>query len=127
MKHERSAGIVLFREVAGGERLFLLLDYGRHWDYAKGHVEAGEDDRAAAVRELAEETGITRTEFVDGFAHEIDYVFKNRHGGLIRKAVMFFVARTEEEAVTLSHEHVGYAWLGGDAALRRLTFPMPAT
>ncbi|HEX8341071.1 MAG TPA: NUDIX domain-containing protein [Tepidisphaeraceae bacterium] len=122
MKHERSAGIVVFRDPPGAERLFLLLDYGRHWDYAKGHVEAGEDDRAAAVRELAEETGITQADFVDGFSREITYVFKNRHGGFIRKVVMFFAARTEEETVELSHEHVGYAWLPGEAALKQLSF-----
>jgi 8-oxo-dGTP pyrophosphatase MutT (NUDIX family) len=122
VKHERSAGVVLFRQPSEGERLFLLLDYGKHWDYAKGHVEAGEDDRTAAMRELGEETGITQAEFVEGFAREINYVFKNRRGGLIRKVVVFFVAETREEMVTLSHEHVGYVWLPGEAALERLSY-----
>lgn len=122
MKFERSAGVVLFRESAG-ERLFLLLDYGSHWDYPKGHVEAGEDDITAARRELHEETGITEATLVDGFAREISYIFRGRKGGLIQKNVIFFLARTECESVTLSDEHVGSAWLDAASARKRLSYP----
>src|SRR4051812_47977640 len=71
---------------------YLLLDYGRHWDFAKGHVHPGEDDLAAARRELAEETGITDARAVPGFEHEIVYFFRDRRKGLIRKTVVFFLA-----------------------------------
>ena len=59
MTLERSAGLLLFNDTPGLPRRFLLLDYGKHWDYPKGHVEAGEDDVTAAHRELHEETGIS--------------------------------------------------------------------
>jgi 8-oxo-dGTP pyrophosphatase MutT (NUDIX family) len=121
VKFERSAGVLLFRETDEG-RVFLLLDYGSHWDFPKGHVEAGEDDVTAARRELQEETGITQADILDGFAKEISYIFRSRKGGLIKKTVVFYLARTGEASVTLSHEHVGFAWLPADAALKRLSY-----
>src|SRR5688500_6419927 len=104
-RSERSAGVILFRESQAGRR-FLLQDYGRYWDYPKGHVEKGEDDRTAALRELAEETGINDTRLVKGFEREIAYFFRHPARGLVRKTVIFFLARTESEAVKLRHEHV---------------------
>ena len=118
---ERSAGVILFRETEAGRR-FLLLDYGRYWDYPKGHVEKGEDDRMAALRELAEETGIMDAQFVEGFEHEIAYFFRHPARGLVRKTVVFFLARTDGEAVKLSHEHVGYEWASGEEAMNKLGF-----
>lgn len=119
---ERSAGILLYHDDDAGVRRFLLLDYGSHWDYPKGHVEPGEDDPAAARRELQEETGITQADFIDGFSREMTYVFRSRKGGLIRKTVIFFLAMTNETAVTISDEHVGFAWMTPEEALRKLTF-----
>lgn len=123
-RHERSAGFILFRNdaAAPGGRVYLLLDYGRHWDYVKGHVEAGEDDRQAAVRELKEETGIGSPRIVDGFEHPVDYYFRSGKHGLIHKTVVFFVAETAETEVVLSDEHVGAAFLPYDEAMKRLTY-----
>jgi predicted NUDIX family NTP pyrophosphohydrolase len=63
----RSAGILLYRRAATGGELEVLLvhpggpfwarrDAGA-WSVPKGEVEPGEDERAGALRELAEETG----------------------------------------------------------------------
>lgn len=126
-REERSAGVVLFRADGGVDgnpsRSFLLLDYGRYWDYAKGHVEAGEDDLTAALRELREETGIDDALLVGEFRHDITYFFRDRKKGLIRKTVTFFLASTESSNVTLSDEHVGYAFLPFDEAFARLSYP----
>ena len=76
----------------------------------------------AALREPAEETGITDAQLVPGFAREISYFFRDKSGGLIRKEVVFFLARTSRQRIKLSHEHNGYAWLAYDDALKRLTY-----
>ena len=121
----RSAGVLVYRIAPRQkEPEFLLLDYGRFWDYPKGHVEAGEDDLTAALRELREETAIDEVELAEGFRQEITYFFRDKRRGLIRKTVVFFLGRVNPKAeVKLSHEHVGAEFLPYEAALKRVTYP----
>jgi bis(5'-nucleosidyl)-tetraphosphatase len=119
---ERSAGFIIFRNDKDARRLYLVLDYGRFWDYPKGHVEKGEDDLTAALRELEEETGICDVTQVEGFSHELKYFFR-KGKTLIRKTVGFFLAQSETDKVKLSDEHAGYEWLPIDEALKRVTYP----
>jgi len=121
---ERSAGVVVYRRDLLGRREYLLLDYGGHWDFAKGHVEAGESDRMAAERELFEETGIRCSDLHEAFCREITYVFRAR-GRVISKTVVFFVAQTALPTVRLSREHCGFAWLGMEDAMKKLTYAGP--
>jgi len=123
-RNERSAGFVLFRIGSEGRREYLLLDYGRHWDFAKGHLEKGEDDLAAAKRELREETGLSDIKIIEDFRHEITYFFRDRKKGLIRKTVVFFLGQTSaaDEMVVLSDEHEGFAFVSFDAAIRQTTY-----
>ena len=121
---QRSAGIICFKpdkRVTGG-RLYLLLDYGRFWDYPKGHVEKHEDDLTAALRELKEETGISDAQVISGFHHEFQYFFRDKLQGLIRKSVIFFLAQTQSRTITLSHEHSGGEFLPYPQALKRVTY-----
>ena len=125
MPTARSAGVVVYRiPPRQTEPEFLLLDNGKFWDYPKGHVEAGEDDLAAALRELREEAGIADAELADGFRHEITYFFRDKRRGLIRKTVVFFLARVAADVkVTISHEHVGAEFVPFEEALRRAKYP----
>lgn len=121
MPPEKSCGALIFREEAG-RRLYLLLHYvGGHWDFPKGHVEAGESEEQTARREIAEETGIASLEFMPSFRERISYSFR-RSGGLVPKHVVFFLAKTGEKEVRISGEHVGFEWLGYEDATKRLTF-----
>jgi 8-oxo-dGTP pyrophosphatase MutT (NUDIX family) len=56
---EYTAGGVVFRRV--GERVEILMIQDRlgRWTIPKGHVEEGESLEQTAVREVAEETGLT--------------------------------------------------------------------
>jgi len=120
-RQERSAGFLIFHR-SGSDVRFLLLNYGRHWDFAKGHVDRGESDLEAAVRELHEETGIRDIKLIADFHQEIVYFFRSAKHGLIRKTVVFFLAEVSRTEVILSEEHVGYDFLTYEAALKRATF-----
>lgn len=121
MVDERSAGIVLFRDEAG-KKMFLLLHYpSGHWDFVKGRIEKDEQPKEAAVREAREETGITDIEFVDGYEERIQYSYQY-DGKTVRKEVIFFLAKTNTSAITLSNEHLNSTWLEFDDAYRKITY-----
>jgi 8-oxo-dGTP pyrophosphatase MutT (NUDIX family) len=119
MGQETSAGVILRRHTSRWE--YLLLDYGTHWDFPKGHIEPGEEPQATARRELEEETGITDARLIPGFTHSMRYFYRKAGEG-ITKVVIYFLAETSSGQVTLSHEHSGYAWLPYEDAIKRLTF-----
>ncbi len=119
--YEQSAGFILFRQTPAG-RVYLLLDYGKHWDYPKGHLEKSETQWQAAVRELAEETGITDVQRVADFCRRMEYRFVSSRKGAVHKRVTYFIGRTLVQDVAVSEEHVGFAWLEFDQAIARLTF-----
>src|SRR5205085_5346592 len=82
----------------------------------------GEDDVAAALRELAEETGIVDAQLIEGFQHEMTYFFRDKARGLIRKTVVLFLAETKMREIRLSHEHSGGEFLPFEKAMKRVTY-----
>ena len=121
MREQKSAGIVLFRNDSGKNE-FLLLNYPQgHWDFIKGKIEQNETPHETAIRETKEETGITNIEFVDGFEESVEYDFRFKKEN-IHKKVIFFLAKTNEKNIKLSHEHNDYLWLEYNDALKKTTF-----
>jgi len=121
MREQKSAGIVLFRNDSGKNE-FLLLNYPQgHWDFIKGKVEEGETPHETALRETKEETGISDIEFIGGFEESVEYNFRFKNED-IHKKVIFFLAKTSEKKIGLSHEHNDFVWLEYDDALKKTTF-----
>ena len=121
MVNQKSAGIVLVQNFHGTNR-FLLLNYPQgHWDFVKGKVEEGETPHETALRETKEETGISDIEFIDGFEESVEYDFRFKNED-IHKKVIFFLAKTNEKKISLSHEHNDFVWLEYDDALKKTTF-----
>jgi 8-oxo-dGTP pyrophosphatase MutT (NUDIX family) len=105
------AAIIPVRRAAGGRRVLAL---------PKGHVDAGESAREAALREVREETGMTG-EVVEQLG-EVRYWYQ-RGGRKIPKLVTFFLLeyRSGSDA-----DHDGEVeevrWLALEEAARELSY-----
>jgi bis(5'-nucleosidyl)-tetraphosphatase len=135
MPVEKSAGAVIFRKEpfdaaqGKGNIYYLLLHYPAtshrtskdYWDLPKGHIEKGEKELDAVRREVAEETGLTDIEFVEGFKEWIKYFFQWGSKNIL-KFVTFYLAETKTKDVKISGEHIGYEWLPYEEAVEQLTF-----
>lgn len=121
MPREISAGAVVFRRTKPGPE-FLILHYELgHWDFVKGNIEKGEEEKETVKREIEEETGIKRVRIVEGFRETIKYFYRWKGQGIF-KIVIFYLAETTQKKVRLSSEHIGYDWLDYQETLQRLTF-----
>lgn len=118
---ETSAGAIIFRE-NNSSRLYLLLNYpSGHWDFVKGKMEEGESPHQTVIREAKEETGIEDLDLFNGYEEEIRYDFQFE-GELIHKKVIFFLAKTKTEKITISHEHQDFLWLSYEDAMKKTTY-----
>jgi len=117
---ERSAGAVVFRK-ARNHRLYLLLQNAGRWDFPKGGVEKGEGELQTVLREVREETGLSEIRIVPGFRKVIEYFYR-RDAKNIHKQVVYFLASTGEERVTISFEHQGFGWFPYREALERASY-----
>lgn len=107
-----AGGVVIRR--AGGALEVLLVTARRspgEWVLPKGHIEKGETDREAAVREVLEESGVTA--IAGEPLGDLEYGFAR---GPIR--ARFFLMTFESEAEP--GESRERAWLRPDEAMRRL-------
>jgi len=114
---EKSAGAVVFYR---GAQIEYLLLHSSYWGFPKGHIESGESERAAATREVREETGL-RIALLDGFRQVDEYSFERR-GESAQKQSIYFLGRTSSHAARISWEHDDLAWLTFDDALARLEY-----
>jgi len=91
---ERSAGGVVTRVLGREPHVLLIRDPYRKWGLPKGHLEAGENDEEAALREVREETGLDDLSLGSDLG-EIDWVFR-RSGHSVHKFCRFFLIRSQE-------------------------------
>jgi len=116
-KEEYSVAAIVFY---GNE--YLLLKYGLgHWEFVKGHQDAGETDAQTIMRELEEETGITDAIILSGFKERYEYYFTFK-GQKIHKTVSCYLIKSNTKHVEISYEHEDFIWLPYHKALKRLSF-----
>jgi len=126
MIYEKSVGAIVFYKEKK-KNLYLLLykkadpPYKEAWDFPKGNIEKGEKETQTAEREIAEETGIKKLEFIPNFREKIK-IFYRKNNELVLKEIIFYLAKSKTKKVKISFEHNDYAWLPFQEALEKLTY-----
>lgn len=95
------------------------------WDFPGGVLDPGETLEEGARREIKEESGIdvgtvslffARTEGAEWVTEKGDSSQRN----VVR---LYYAAHTDDDAVTISHEHSEYCWATFEQALKLLEYP----
>ena len=125
---EFSAGAIIFRR-KDGKKEFLLIYSKRNniWGFPKGHIESGEEEKDAALREIREETGLTRLRFISDFREEDIYPAISTRGEFrgreITKHSIYFLCETDEEKITVDGREISeFSWLPFSEAKTLLSF-----
>ena len=107
MRFEKSCGVLVFQERP--RRSFLLLVAGDRLDLPKGHTKRGESEIDCALRELEEETGLSRTaiKLVEGFRFEATYAPNKR----TEKTVVLFAGELAGPCAIVTPDHDDYVWM----------------
>ncbi len=86
---ERSAGGVVVRDIEGTPHVLVIRDPYKNWGLPKGHLEDGESTGEAALREVAEETGLEDLALGEELA-TIEWYFRAQ-GRLVHKFCAFYL------------------------------------
>ena len=134
MLKEKSAGTILYRiDAQEGVQYLLLYLRGDYWNFSKGHVENGESEEEAAIRELEEETGVKIKNVVAGWRQQTQFFYKEsrgeKAGEFIRKDLALYLAELPagQQVKLLVNEGKGeringYAWLPFKTAMKYIKF-----
>jgi len=68
------------------------------WDLPKGKIDKGETKKAAAIREVQEETGLDEVNLED-FLLETNHTYKNRKGKRVIKRTYWYKMTTSESEI----------------------------
>ena len=127
MRREFSAGGVLVRRLRGEWVLAAIRPGGKPeglWVLPKGQIDEGETGEAAAVREVAEETGVQRASGREARRHPL---LVQLGGRAVFKVVSFFLVRYESGRLgdireEFRHEVADVRWLPLADAPRLLAY-----
>lgn len=108
-----SSGGVVFLE----NRVLILQYKDGSWTFPKGHLEVGETEQDAAVREVLEEAGVSAE--IMGHIGETHYV--NNRGEA--REVHWFIMNAQSESVQLENTFMNGGFFVLERARELLSFP----
>jgi ADP-ribose pyrophosphatase YjhB (NUDIX family) len=122
-REETSAGGVVFRMADGEPKFLLIRDSYKNWGFPKGHLKDEEPPEAAALREVAEETGLSDLT-LRGPLGEIDWWFRFR-GKRIHKVCHFYLIESPSGETTPQRAEgiTECRWLTAAEAAKKVSYP----
>lgn len=110
----RAAGFLLLLRPDDNVQEFLLMKHTDRWDLPKGHCEEGESFLQTALRETAEETGISSEQIsVDAdFQFDCSYpvTYKRWGNRVLTKQVRYFLGILNRRPELNLTEHKSAQW-----------------
>jgi len=107
--------------------VLVVSQNGDSWSLPKGHLEKGEDDRAAAEREIREESGLTEFQFLKELgSYERSRIGRGGRGedpAEIKKITMFLFCAANGSLGPRDVEHPEARWVKKENIAALLTHP----
>lgn len=123
MIHQYSAGGVIFKD----NLVLIIRNYKPersvdYWGFPKGHIEPGESETEAAIREVKEETGV-EVKVIQKIADKEYSAGFNDNNEEIRKKVSYYVMEYISGEVKPQEDELSEAaWISLEEATQKLTF-----
>jgi ADP-ribose pyrophosphatase YjhB (NUDIX family) len=116
-----SAGGVIYRTGESGLEVALIAtQQASRWGLPKGHVRRGETAEAAAVREIAEETGLSGC--IECYLATIEYWFRAGSTRIHKYVDLFLVRYTDGALVPQQAEVDDARWFPLEEAIALASF-----
>ncbi len=117
-----AGGVVLSKK----RKVLVVNQRGLSWSLPKGHIEEGEDAKTAAIREIEEETGILRLNFIKDLGSYVRYKIglDGRDDTSELKHIQMFLFSTDELKLSpIDSNHPEARWVHPDEVEALLTHP----
>jgi ADP-ribose pyrophosphatase YjhB (NUDIX family) len=107
-------------------QILIVSQGGKTWSLPKGHIEQGEDELTAAVREIREETGVEQLELIRkiGSYERFRMKLNKSEDKRTKKFITMFLFRTNQILLNPIDPHNPQAvWVNPHQAALLLTHP----
>ena len=113
---DKSCGCVVFRTGPAGVLQCLMINGSNYWAFPKGHPDEGESEKAAALRETREETGLELImNQISDFRLSVGYTFiKRLHNDKWKKHADY--PELSKRPILVTHKIVEYFYVSLSAS-----------
>lgn len=122
-QHSYSAGGI----VIGTNNLVIVVNqHGNSWSLPKGHIDPGESAKEAAAREIYEESGVSKLEFIEELGtYERHRIGKHpgNDAGEMKTLTFFLYATDQKELKPIDPDNPEAKWVRPDEVVELLTHP----
>ncbi len=121
MKKEISSGCIIFDPINYDKVIVVYEKKAQFWGFPKGHLEEGETELDAALREVKEEIGLDVEILDSNYRYPINYYIKELD---VDKTSVFYLAIPKESIPLINQEKEieNSKWVGLVEAYETVTF-----